>query len=88
MLSVFIRWVVWFGRLFLVVSVAMYRCALMYRLIKLHTRGCVYTHIYTLYIYENNTAHCYNTTPHGRENTTKSSAPEDGHMVARNILRN
>jgi len=72
MLSVFIRWVVWFGRLLLVVSVAMYRCALMYRLIKLH----------------NNTTHCYSTTPHGRENTTKSSAPEDGHMVARNMLSN
>jgi len=43
MLSVFIRWVVWFGSLLLVVSVAMYRCALMYRLIKLHTRGCVGT---------------------------------------------
>jgi len=35
MLSVFIRWVVWYGRL-LLVSVAMYRCDLMYRLIKLH----------------------------------------------------
>ena len=27
-------------------------------------------------------------TPHGRENTTKSSAPEDGHMVAQNMLSN
>jgi len=45
MLSVFIRWVVWFGRLLLVVSVTMYRCALMYRLIKLHTRGCVGSYI-------------------------------------------
>jgi len=41
MLSVFIRWVVWCGRLLLVVSVAMYMCDLMYRLIKLHTHGCV-----------------------------------------------
>ena len=42
MLSVFIGWFVWCGRLlWLVVSVAMYRCALMYRLVKLHTRGCV-----------------------------------------------
>jgi len=41
-----------------------------------------------LYIYGNNTAHCYSTTPHVRENTTKSSAPEDGHMVARNMLSN
>ena len=41
MLSVFIRWVVWCGRLLLAVSDAMHRCALMYRLIKLHTCGCV-----------------------------------------------
>jgi len=40
-LSAFIRWVVWCGRLMLVVSVAMYRCDLKYRLIKLHTCGCV-----------------------------------------------
>jgi len=32
--------------------------------------------------------HSHGTTPHGRENTNKSSAPEDGHMVARNMLSN
>ena len=39
------------------------------------------------YIYENNTAHCYSTTLH-EKNTTKSSAPEDGHKVARKMLSN
>ena len=37
-----VRWVVWCGGLlWLVVSAVVYRCDLMCRLIKLHTRGCV-----------------------------------------------
>jgi len=35
-----------------------------------------------------NCLHSHGTTPHVRENTTKSSAPEDEHMVARNMLSN
>ena len=37
---------------------------------------------------ESDCLHSQRTTPHVRENTTKSSAPEDGHMVARNMLSN
>jgi len=38
-------------------------------------------------IYGNNPTHCYSTIPYVK-NTTKSSAPEDGHKVARNMLSN
>ena len=37
--------------------------------------------------YGNNTTHCYSSAAH-LKNTTKSSAPEDGHKVARNMLSN
>jgi len=40
--SCFVSWVVWCGGLlWLVVSAVVYRCDLMCKLIKLHTRGCV-----------------------------------------------
>jgi len=38
--------------------------------------------------YLNNTTHCYGTIPTRGDNITQSSAPEDGHMVARNMLSN
>jgi len=39
---VFVRWVVWYsGLLWSVVLAVVSRCDLMYRLIMLHTRGCV-----------------------------------------------
>ena len=38
-------------------------------------------------IYGNNTTHCYSSATQ-LKNTTKSSAPEDGHKVARNMLSN
>jgi len=36
-------------------------------------------------IYGNNTTHCYSSATH-LKNTTKSSAPEDGYKVTRNML--
>jgi len=36
----------------------------------------------------NNTTHCYSTMPTRGDNTNQSSAPKDGHMVARNMLSN
>ena len=36
----------------------------------------------------NNTTHCYSTIPTRGDNITQSSAPEDGHSVARNMLNN
>jgi len=38
-------------------------------------------------IYRNNTTHCYSTATHLKI-ATKSSDPEDGHKVARNMLSN
>jgi len=38
-------------------------------------------------LYENNTTHCYSSATH-LINTSKSSAPEDGYKVARNMLSN
>jgi len=38
--------------------------------------------------YLNNTTHCYSTIPTRGDKITQSSAPEDGHMVARNMLSN
>ena len=41
-----------------------------------------------LYIYGNNNARCYSNHTTREKNTTKLSAPEDGHKVARNMLSN
>ena len=38
--------------------------------------------------YLNNVTHCYSTIPTRGDNITQSSVPEDGHMVARNMLSN
>ena len=38
--------------------------------------------------YLNNTTHCYSTIQTRGDNITQSSAPEDGHMVARNMWSN
>ena len=51
------------GVLCLVVSAVVYKCDLMCKLIKLHTRGCV-GDPQILDISGNNTAHCYSITPH------------------------
>jgi len=44
---VFVRWVVWYcGLLWLVIFAVVSRCDLMCRLIRLHTRGCVGSHLF------------------------------------------
>ena len=49
--------------------------------------SCDYGFVFAEFVVYN-TTHCYSTTTHVRENTTKLSGPEDGHMVARNMLSN
>jgi len=64
----------------------------MYMLIKLHTCGCVgsQTNISTrkYYTYMEITLPIVTALHYMWKNTTKSSAPEDGHKVARNMLSN
>jgi len=76
---VFVGWVVWYsGLLWLVIFAVVSRCDLM---CKLHSVPQI------LDIYENNTTHYYSSATH-LINNYKSSAPGDGHKVARNMFSN
>ena len=67
-------------------------CTLIWSHTESHLRTTMRQHITTQSThrepYLNNTTHCYSTIPTRSENITQSSAPDNGHMVALNMLSN